>query len=214
MQSLFGGGRSNWFDIAPERGRPAAADPRRQSRGLDPDERAGVLGRARMAPDRTRMGVRLRLRPGRWISAPPPEWRADLGSERRHVGRRACRPCGARRRGTLVTRAYFAGSGWTVGARRHVTMDSSPAAVSPVAGQLDIYYKGADSKLYHVRLDPPGAGRPPRQLPGITNAASGPAVVATGRRVPAPVAHLPRHGRCVVAGQLPAGARAGAARCG
>jgi hypothetical protein len=57
-------------------------------------------------------------------------------------------------------------------------MGSSPAAVSPVVDELDVFYLGAAYTLWTVKWTKAAGWTDPAQLPGVSNAASGPDATA------------------------------------
>lgn len=177
MQSLFGGGRSNWFDPA-----HVSAGP------LPPTRGGAVVGSTSTSVQTFWIDGAGDLVEREWISGPGFGPVEDLGAP--SSGPLTWDPSAATSggghidlvardaHGMLVTLAYIPGSGWTDWRPTTVAIASSPAAVSPVTGELDIYYKGADNRIHHYGWIQGRGWSAPGALPGIANAASGPAVVA------------------------------------
>ena len=177
MQSLFGGGRSNWFDISHEPVGP-----------LPPTRGGSVVASTPTSVQTFWVSGNGDLIEREWVSGSGFGPVADLGQP--PSGELTWDPSAATSgggridlvmrdaHGMLVTLAYIPGSGWTDWRPTTVTMASSPAAVSPVSGELDIYYKGADGRIYTYGWTHLHGWSAPAAVPGITNAASGPAVVA------------------------------------
>jgi stage II sporulation protein D len=178
MRFLFGGGRSNWFDVVPPGGG-----------GLPPVNGGSLVGSTATSRQAFWTSPDGHVTFREWT--PSTGWRAavDLGAP--VTGKvlwdpGAATPGGGHldlavrdAAGHLATRSYSVTSGWTAWRTTALAMASSPAAVDPVAGELDLYYRGADSRLYHVSWTEAGGWSAAGALPGISNAASGPDAVAT-----------------------------------
>jgi len=78
--------------------------------------------------------------------------------------------------GQLVARAFTPGSGWTAWRvyRQAGQLESSPAALSRAPGQLDVYFRGSGNTLWMMHWNSTIGWVGPTQVPGVTNALSGP----------------------------------------
>jgi hypothetical protein len=178
MRFLFGGGRSNWFDIVS----PGGGDQ------LPPNGGGSIVAATSTSVQAAWVTAGGHLIFRQWtagtgwapeadLGTPPGEtlkWDASLAS----WGSGHLDLAVVDSHNHLVTRAYAPDAGWSAWRPTSIVAASSPAAVDPIVGQLDIYYKGTDSRQYHVGWKQSGGWSVPVALPGIASVASGPAVVA------------------------------------
>jgi stage II sporulation protein D len=81
--------------------------------------------------------------------------------------------------GHLAIRSFVPGTGWTAWNVRPQIMQSSPGVVSPAASSLYIVYRGASGTLWTLNWKSTSGWSAETQIPGVTNAASGPDAAAS-----------------------------------
>lgn len=175
MQSFFGGGRSNWIGFT--NSVPALTT-------------GGAVIAATSHKVETFAGTSTgHLQMTEWVSGAGWSDPVDLGTPPN--GALTWDPAAATsggtnhidvavrdNRGLLVTRSFTSGPGWSPWRQSTVAMASSPAAVSPVPGQLYIYFRQADAGLGYVRWTQSSGWSDVQTVPGVSDMASGPDAAA------------------------------------
>ena len=175
MQSFFGGGRSNWLGF---------------TSSTPPPNTGGTVVAATSTTVQTFTGTTSgHLQMNQWASGAGWSSPVDLGAPPN--GAMTWDPGAATsggaghidvalrdNHGLLVTRSYSPDPGWYAWRQSDVAMASSPAAVSPVPGQLYIYFRRADATLGFVRWTQTTGWSTVQVVPGVTGMASGPDATA------------------------------------
>lgn len=79
--------------------------------------------------------------------------------------------------GRLAIRSYSPGAGWGAWQVNRARLSSSPSAASAAVGSLDIYFRGPGNTLWTVYWTSARGWHGPSRVPGVTDAASGPAAI-------------------------------------